>query len=359
VGQTQVRLDEGGQAVNRDGCLPRIQRPLHEPQVDRADDGGLVLGDFEERAMTQSDLRFAVRFPPLRRESELVEEADQPIDRLLRTCGLSRRAGHPACPRPAGLQCLGAGVAVTGQAQGENLGEQPVAPSPAGVHPTDRPEHQRRTPQAPVVRFHAFDPAVGDQRVQMEADGVRMHPKLIRDLRDRQRTGRTPQRGQHVFATHSCALVRPETSGVSTPSGPVFTAPPGDLANRADVEVLLRRFYCRVFADDVLAEPFAELRAKGLESHLPVMCDFWETVLFRAGLYHRNALVVHRQLDDRQPLCAKDFVRWLELWNVTVDEMYRGPVADRAKVQAARIAKSIHRRLRGVDASELDALSVA
>ena len=41
-----------------------------------------------------------------------------------------------------------------------------------------------------------------------------------------------------------------------------------DLTNREDVEVLLRRFYGRAFADDVLAEPFSELRTQGLESHL-------------------------------------------------------------------------------------------
>ncbi|MGX9787520.1 group III truncated hemoglobin [Mycobacterium sp. MMS18-G62] len=129
-----------------------------------------------------------------------------------------------------------------------------------------------------------------------------------------------------------------------------------DLADRADVRLLLVRFYSRVFDDEALAEPFSELRAKGLESHLPVMCDFWETVLFRSGLYHGNALVVHRLLDERYPLCANHFTRWLTLWNDTVDELYRGPAADRAKIQAARIAKSMHRRLRGVDASELDAL---
>lgn len=131
-----------------------------------------------------------------------------------------------------------------------------------------------------------------------------------------------------------------------------------DLASRADVEELLKRFYGRVFVDDVLAEPFMELRAKGLESHLAVMCDFWETVLFRAGLYHGSALVVHRQLDDRHSLSVNHFVRWLQGWNATVDEMYQGPVAERAKIHAARIAKAMHRRLRGVDASELDALLV-
>ena len=44
--------------------------------------------------------------------------------------------------------------------------------------------------------------------------------------------------------------------------------PETDLADRADVEVLPRRFYGRVFDDDVLAEPFAELRVKGLDSRL-------------------------------------------------------------------------------------------
>jgi hemoglobin len=134
--------------------------------------------------------------------------------------------------------------------------------------------------------------------------------------------------------------------------------PGSDLADRADVEVFLQRFYARVFDDDSLAEPFAELRAKGLDSHLPVMCDFWETVLFGAGLYHGNAFLVHRQLDNRHPLCAKHFTRWLTLWIATLDEMYRGPVAQRAKVQAGRIAKSMHRRLRGVDACERDGLAV-
>jgi hemoglobin len=67
-----------------------------------------------------------------------------------------------------------------------------------------------------------------------------------------------------------------------------------DLADRGDVEALLRRFYGQVLVDDILAEPFAEIRLNGLESHLPVMCDFWQTVLFRAGLYGGSALRAHQ-----------------------------------------------------------------
>ncbi|WP_025735647.1 group III truncated hemoglobin [Mycobacterium genavense] len=129
-----------------------------------------------------------------------------------------------------------------------------------------------------------------------------------------------------------------------------------DLVDCADVEALLRRFYNRALTDDVLIEPFAELRSEGLDNHIPIMCDFWETVLFRAGRYRGSALTVHRVIHQRTPLSSKHFVRWLTIWRATVDEMYRGPAAERAKVQAARIAWAMHRRLTGVDADELDAL---
>jgi len=129
-----------------------------------------------------------------------------------------------------------------------------------------------------------------------------------------------------------------------------------DLAARADIEALLRRFYGRVMADDVLAEPFAELRTKGLESHIPVMADFWETALFRAGLYRGSALQAHRHVHQRIPLNSRHFVRWLTTWNDTVDQMFRGPIAERAKIQGARIAWAMHRRLTGSDTPELDNL---
>lgn len=129
-----------------------------------------------------------------------------------------------------------------------------------------------------------------------------------------------------------------------------------DLATRADVESLLRRFYGRVLVDDVLAAPFADIREHGLDSHLPVMCDFWETVLFRAGMYQGSALRPHQSVYDRHRLCANDFLRWLSLWSDTIDQMFDGPVADHAKIQATRIARAMHHRLTATDSKELDEL---
>ena len=118
-----------------------------------------------------------------------------------------------------------------------------------------------------------------------------------------------------------------------------------DLADRKDVDALVRAFYGRAFADSLLGPVFIDIARMDLRAHLPIMCDFWETVLFRAGLYRRNAFAVHVDLHRRAGLTGQHFDRWLELWDETVDGGWAGPVAVHAKVQAARIAESIHRRL--------------
>jgi hemoglobin len=132
-----------------------------------------------------------------------------------------------------------------------------------------------------------------------------------------------------------------------------------DLADRADVEELVGAFYDAAFADPLIGPIFTEVAKMDLARHLPIMCDFWQTVLFAAGLYRRNALQVHYVLNARHPLTAEHFGRWLELWSATVDERFAGPVADRAKLQARRIAGSMQRRLEGRSGSAFEALTTA
>jgi hemoglobin len=120
-----------------------------------------------------------------------------------------------------------------------------------------------------------------------------------------------------------------------------------DLVDRADVEQLVTAFYRAAFADPLLGPVFTEVAKLDLTQHMPIMCDFWETVLFTAGLYHRNALQVHLQLHAQHPLDGEHFDRWLTLWSTTVDSLFTGPIADRATLQASRIAGSMQRRLQG------------
>jgi len=123
-----------------------------------------------------------------------------------------------------------------------------------------------------------------------------------------------------------------------------------DLRDRNDVERLVSAFYQRAFADELIGPIFTEIAHMDLAAHLPVMCDFWETVLFRAGKYRRNAFNIHVELHQRPELgraglTAEMFERWLAIWGATVDDLYAGDTAEHAKIQASRIAHSIHRRL--------------
>lgn len=129
---------------------------------------------------------------------------------------------------------------------------------------------------------------------------------------------------------------------------------PRDLENRDDVSGLIVEFYRRAFADPLIGPIFTDVAKLDLDHHLPIMCDFWQTVLFRAGLYRRNALQVHMALNARFPLESQHFERWLTIWVQTVDDLFAGEAAELAKLQAGRIAGSMMRRVQGGSASEYE-----
>lgn len=126
----------------------------------------------------------------------------------------------------------------------------------------------------------------------------------------------------------------------------------GDIQGADDIVHLLRTFYARCFEDDLLGLIFVDVAQLDLEAHLPVMTDFWMTVLFRTGKYRRNLLKVHVDLHERAPLTAGHLDRWLSLWTETTRAEFAGDVAEMAVTQAQRITWSLGRRLNGDIASE-------
>jgi len=118
-----------------------------------------------------------------------------------------------------------------------------------------------------------------------------------------------------------------------------------DIANRNDIERLLKRFYEKAFADPTIGYFFTEVAKLDLATHLPVIADFWETVLLNTGSYRGNTLEVHKQLHGKSPLSEAHFNRWLALFNETIDEMFEGPVAGLAKTRALSIATVIRVKL--------------
>ena len=114
----------------------------------------------------------------------------------------------------------------------------------------------------------------------------------------------------------------------------------------------MAEFYRRVFTDELLGPVFVDVARVDLAVHLPVMCDFWQTVLLHAGLYRRNALRPHVDLTARIELSPAHFTRWLSLWTATVDERHtvkrRSSRKSRPPVSAARSVADLRRVARSV-----------
>jgi hemoglobin len=115
----------------------------------------------------------------------------------------------------------------------------------------------------------------------------------------------------------------------------------GDLEGPEEVSRLVRAFYARVYADELLAPIFVEVAGVKMEDHLPTMERFWTTVLFGHRLYFGNPMLVHRRLDAIQRLEPRHHERWVQLFESTVDQLFAGPTAERAKLLGSRINENI------------------
>ena len=102
------------------------------------------------------------------------------------------------------------------------------------------------------------------------------------------------------------------------------------------IERLVRRFYDKVRADEMLA-PVFDARIKDWEPHLQQMFAFWSSVALMTGRYHGTPMVKHMPL----PVDAAHFDRWLALFEATARELCPPEAAAHFVERAQRIAASL------------------
>jgi hemoglobin len=117
-----------------------------------------------------------------------------------------------------------------------------------------------------------------------------------------------------------------------------------DVKSRKDIEKIVANFYEKLLSDEKLSHIFKPLN---LEKHLPVVCNFWENMLFQTGNYGGGMMWVHLQQNEKTPFTTELFERWLALFFMTIDQGFQGENADFMKKKALEIGQIMNAKMSG------------
>ncbi len=111
-----------------------------------------------------------------------------------------------------------------------------------------------------------------------------------------------------------------------------------EIENREDLVRLLNEFYRKAFKDEWIGRFFTEVVPLDLETHIPVIADFWEAVIFGTHGYRKNVMEVHQHIHQLSAIKKEHLDRWVKLFTETADELFEGEKALLLKQRATSIA---------------------
>lgn len=122
-----------------------------------------------------------------------------------------------------------------------------------------------------------------------------------------------------------------------------------DIASRKDIEHLVKEFYTKVRQNETLGYIFDDIMKIDWDHHIPILVDFWETILLDTGSYTRNAMGEHFKVNQLVKLEEKHFSTWLSLFDSTVDENFSGEKAELAKKRAHGVANVMQLKMENLN----------
>ena len=114
-----------------------------------------------------------------------------------------------------------------------------------------------------------------------------------------------------------------------------------DISNITDIKLLVDTFYTKIREDQLLKDIFNNKIEDRWPQHLEKMYTFWQTVLLEEHTYYGSPFLPHAKL----PVVLEHFEKWLLLFNATVDDLFEGEKAERAKWQGQRMAEMFHSKI--------------
>jgi hemoglobin len=113
------------------------------------------------------------------------------------------------------------------------------------------------------------------------------------------------------------------------------------------IEQLVHRFYAKVRKDPLLGPVFNDVAKVDWDHHLPLLCQFWNSVMFGKREYYGDPYTKHMLLASKTELSEAHFARWLELFNDTADAILPTDAAQEIQYRAMMIAGALKRGMLG------------
>lgn len=113
------------------------------------------------------------------------------------------------------------------------------------------------------------------------------------------------------------------------------------IENRKDISNLVGAFYAKIRKDELLGPIFNKhIAEEQWAEHLSKLTDFWESNLFDVAKFRGNPTQKHINVDANAnyKIDQTHFGRWLNIWFQTIDDLYEGDVAIKAKESARKMS---------------------
>ncbi|MGK4569359.1 group III truncated hemoglobin [Flavobacterium sp. 3HN19-14] len=111
-----------------------------------------------------------------------------------------------------------------------------------------------------------------------------------------------------------------------------------DIENKEDLLFLVDEFYKKLLSDPTISYIFTDVVKIKIEEHLPILVTFWSQAIFNTGGYFNNLTQIHLDISKKEFLTPELFQIWLDHFNTTVDELFKGENAEKIKTQALSIS---------------------
>ncbi len=111
-----------------------------------------------------------------------------------------------------------------------------------------------------------------------------------------------------------------------------------DIENQTDLYLLVDEFYKKLLSDASISYIFTDIVKIRIEEHLPILVTFWSQAILGTGGYSRNLTQIHLDIDKKEHLTPELFSIWINHFNASVDENFKGFNAEKIKTQALSIS---------------------